>query len=47
MQNDVVKEYKYCNGCPFAYLCYGIDTENCESYKERMKKDLTGENNAK
>lgn len=36
-------ETEYCNGCEFAYLCYGVDMEQCESYKERRKRKILEE----
>lgn len=33
----------YCNGCEFNYLCYGVDTEHCESYKKRKKEAILNE----
>ncbi len=42
-------DYEYCKGCEFAYLCFGVDTNNCESYKRRMldaiKREVKDENN--
>ena len=42
-----IEEYEYCKGCEFAYLCFGVDVNNCESYKRRMldavKREVTNE----
>ena len=38
-------ETTYCEGCEFAYLCFGVDTEQCESYKERKRKAEEKNNN--
>lgn len=38
-------ETTYCVGCESAYLCFGVDTEQCESYKERKRKAEDKNNN--
>ena len=28
-----------CDECEFSWLCHGVDTEHCETYKEKEKKE--------